>query len=41
MKYAVEARVFSNGRIVVKFRPAKEGEEDGHTDQDQEEDGHE
>lgn len=26
MKYAVEARIFDNGRIVSKVRPAKEGE---------------
>ena len=26
MKYAVEARIFDNGRIVAKVRPAKEGE---------------
>ncbi len=29
MKYAVEAKVFNNGRIVAKVRPALEGEEDG------------
>lgn len=28
MKHAVEARVFSNGRIVAKVRPAREGEID-------------
>ena len=28
MKYAVEARIFSNGKIVAKVRPAKPDEED-------------
>lgn len=27
MKYAVEARIFNNGRIVTKIRPALDGEE--------------
>lgn len=26
MKYAVEARIFDNGRIVTKVRPAEDGE---------------
>ena len=30
MKFAVEARVFGNGRIVSKVRPAGEFEEDSH-----------
>lgn len=29
MKYAVEARIFNNGRIVAKLRPAIDGEESG------------
>lgn len=32
MKYAVEARAFGNGRIVVKVRRAKDGEESGCTE---------
>ena len=28
MKYAVEARIFNNGKIVAKVRPAGEYEED-------------
>lgn len=32
MKYAVEARIFNNGRIVAKARPAKDGEESGCTE---------
>ncbi len=31
MAYAVEARVFDNGRIISKIREAKEGEEDSMT----------
>lgn len=27
MKYAVEARIFNNGKIVAKMRPAEQGEE--------------
>ena len=27
MKYAVEARIFNNGKIVAKMRPAEPGEE--------------
>ena len=27
MKYAVEARIFNNGKIVAKIRPAEQGEE--------------
>lgn len=30
MKYAVEARVFNNGKIVAKVRPAEDGEKDRH-----------
>lgn len=32
MKYAVEARIFNNGRIVAKVRAAKDGEESGCTE---------
>lgn len=28
MKYAAEARIFNNGRIITKVRPAQDGEED-------------
>lgn len=28
MKYAVEARIFNNGKIVAKVRPARDGEEE-------------
>lgn len=31
MAYAVEARVFDNGRIISKIREAKEGEKDSMT----------
>ena len=31
-KYAVEARIFDNGKIVAKVRPAREGEEEGCTE---------
>lgn len=34
MKYAVEARIFNNGRIVAKVRPAMDGEESGCTETD-------
>lgn len=27
MKYAVEARIFNNGKIIAKVRPAEDGEE--------------
>ncbi len=30
MKYAVEARIFSNGKIVAKVREAEEWEKDAH-----------
>ncbi|MDE6567942.1 MAG: hypothetical protein K2K70_09480 [Lachnospiraceae bacterium] len=29
MRYAVEARIFNNGKIVVKVRQAEDGEESG------------
>ncbi len=29
MKYAVEAKVFDNGRMVARVRPARDGEESG------------
>ena len=29
MKYAVEARIFNNGKIVAKMRPAEPDEESG------------
>ncbi len=32
MKYAVEARIFNNGKIVAKVRPAMDGEESGCTE---------
>ena len=32
MKYAVEARIFNNGRIVTKVRPALDGEENKSTE---------
>nr|DAP56866.1 MAG TPA: hypothetical protein [Caudoviricetes sp.] len=32
MKYAVEAKIFSNGKIVAKVRPARDGEESGCTE---------
>lgn len=32
MKYAVEARIFNNGKIVAKVRPAMEDEESGCTE---------
>lgn len=32
MKYAVEARIFGNGKIVAKVRPAADGEESGCTE---------
>lgn len=32
MEYAVEARIFNNGRIVAKVRPAEKGEESGRTE---------
>lgn len=32
MKYAVEARVFHNGKIVAKMREAREGEENSYTE---------
>ena len=32
MKYAVEARIFNNGRIVAKTRPAMNGEESSYTE---------
>ena len=28
MKYAAEARIFDNGRIITRVRPAQDGEED-------------
>lgn len=34
MKYAVEARIFDNGKIVAKVRPAEDGEENHVTDTD-------
>lgn len=30
MKYAVEARIFYNGKIVAKMRPAEPGEENNY-----------
>ena len=27
MKFAVEARIFNNGKIIAKVRPAEDGEE--------------
>ena len=30
--YAVEARIFNNGKIVARVRPAQEGEENGCTE---------
>ncbi len=32
MKYAVEARIFNNGRIITKTRPALDGEESNSTE---------
>lgn len=32
MRYAVEARVFDNGKIITKVRPAEEGETDSNKD---------
>ncbi len=32
MKYAVEARIFNNGKIVAKVRPAAENEKEGLTE---------
>lgn len=32
MKYAVEARIFDNGRIVTKIRPADDGEESSYSE---------
>lgn len=32
MKYAVEARIFNNGKIVAKVRPAFDDEESGCTE---------
>lgn len=32
MRYAVEARIFDNGKIIVRVRPAAEGEEDSYTE---------
>ncbi len=32
MKYAVEAKVFHNGKIVARVRPADDGEENGCTE---------
>ena len=32
MKYAVEAKIFNNGKIVAKVRPARDGEESGCTE---------
>ncbi len=32
MKYAVEAKIFNNGKIVAKVRQALEGEESGCTE---------
>lgn len=29
MKYAVEARIFNNGKIIAKVRQAEDGEESG------------
>ena len=34
MKYAVEARIFNNGRIVSKIRPADDGEMDSNKQTD-------
>ncbi len=34
MKYAVEARIFNNGRIVAKVRDAEEGEESSFNETD-------
>lgn len=32
MKYAVEAKIFNNGKIVARVRPARDGEEGGCTE---------
>lgn len=32
MKFAVEARIFDNGKIIVKVRPAEDGEESSMTE---------
>lgn len=32
MKFAVEARIFNNGKIIVKVRPAEDGEESSMTE---------
>lgn len=32
MKYAVEARIFDNGKIITKIRQAADGEEDNHAE---------
>ena len=32
MKYAVEAKIFNNGKIVARVRPAYDGEESGCTE---------
>lgn len=32
MKYAVEAKIFNNGKIVARVRPARDGEGDGCTE---------
>lgn len=32
MKYAVEARIFNNGKIIAKVRPAEDWEEDSMTE---------
>lgn len=32
MKFAVEARIFDNGKIIAKVRPAEDGEESSMTE---------
>ena len=32
MKYAVESKIFNNGKAVVKVRPARDGEEDSYSE---------
>jgi len=32
MKYAVEAKIFDNGKVMARVRLARDGEESGHGD---------
>ena len=32
MKYAVEAKIFNNGKAVARVRPAMDGEEDSYSE---------